>query len=51
MKAAAEEKAFVATETAATKALGVVTGSESGGRVLPKEEVSADVLKMLKKYN
>ena len=31
--------------------LGVVTGKESGGRVLPKEEVSADLLNMLKKYN
>ena len=31
--------------------VGVITGSASGGRILPKEEVSADLLNMLKKYN
>ena len=32
-------------------ALGKVSGSAAGGRVLPKEEISSDMLNMLKKYN
>jgi len=44
--AAAEKKADVSTESA----VGVVKGGESGGRVLPKEEISAETLDFLKKY-
>lgn len=46
-------KAPAPTPAPATKAgaLGKVQGTAAGGKVLPKEEVSADVLNMLKKYN
>ena len=61
-KAAAKAKAESAkveelnkVETQAVKsaggALGKVSGSAQGGRVLPKEEISSDMLNMLKKYN
>lgn len=51
-KKAAEEAAAKEAAIAAAKGkVGVLSGAETGGKVLPKEEVSADVLNMLKKYN
>lgn len=48
---AAKDEAAAAKAVAEEKALGVVSGSESGGKVLPAETVSDDVKAFLKKYN
>ena len=46
----ASEAAPKATVSTSTAGIGVVSGGEAGGKVLPKETVSAETLDFLKKY-